>query len=150
MNPLVSRSVSSITSAACPHAGLFLMQAGYEVAYVVQRDLPPDGRDAVGWGHRESGNLTGCPAGYLDSKRLKGQAMNKDDVETFESMWHTIFADDDDDMEVELIKIEGTTVDGSRRWNRRPLMSNSNPCWQIVACGLSIVWYSEDLNLVML
>ena len=76
--------------------------------------------------------------------------MNKDDVETFESMWHTIFADDDDDMEVELIKIEGTTVDGSRRWNRRPLMSNSNPCWQIVACGLSIVWYSEDLNLVML
>lgn len=38
--------------------------------------------------------------------------MNKDDVETFESMWKTIFADADDDMEAGLIKIEGTTADG--------------------------------------
>ena len=38
--------------------------------------------------------------------------MDKDNVETFEAMWNTIFADDDDDMEVDLIKIEGITADG--------------------------------------
>ncbi|WP_288272031.1 hypothetical protein [uncultured Bifidobacterium sp.] len=38
--------------------------------------------------------------------------MNKDDVETFEAMWNMVYADDDDNPEIDFIKTEGITADG--------------------------------------
>lgn len=52
--------------------------------------------------------------------------MNKDNAETFEAMWNTIFADDDDDTEVELIKIEGITADGRVEEIDGPLVDDDN------------------------